>query len=361
MLACAGTAFSADRNSSNETLQAQLEVTLRSLDKAGVLGSVVSITVPGKKAVTASRGFVDIERKVAMDSARLFQIGSQTKMFTAAALLLLQRQGKLQLDDLVSKYVPGLPRPDELTLRQLAMHQGGIGDSVAFFDPPAGRRPNFEVTFENHSFLGRVAGEQFAPGSDWKYNNFGFIVLGKVIESASGLRLDEYTRQFILEPMKMHDTYLGYLEPYPYEQMARGYFDDGGTVTDTTQPGLSWASSAGDMISSIDDMARWSSILLGKDNPLDLSLEDFNADAVPVSDFGNLSAYGLGMMQRDLAGRVLWGHGGFIHGYVTLTLVEPKSGIVLQLMTSLQSESENIITAVESVAAIAFSLAVYAQ
>jgi D-alanyl-D-alanine carboxypeptidase len=342
---------------SEQALQKQLATALRGLDSVGVLGSVVSLDVPGEGPVVATRGHVNIERSASMDSGRLFQIGSQTKMFTAAALLLLQRDGKLWMDDLVSKYVLGVPRPDDLTIRQLAMHTGGIGDGVKFFDPPAGRRPNFEVSFENHILLGKVAGEQFPPGTDWHYNNLGYIVLGQVIEAASGQPLDDYMQQHILRPMGMNNTYLGSREQYPEKQMARGYFNDNGEITDTTQPGLSWASSAGDMVSNIDDMRLWSKILLSQPNPLELELSDFIDGQVPVSDFGNMTAYGLGMMQRNLLGQTLWGHGGFIHGYVTLMLVEPKSGIVIQVMTSLDKESTLIIPAVENVAAMALMLA----
>ena len=337
----------------------QLELALQSLESAEVLGSIVSYTIPGRDTVTAAYGFVDIEQSVSMDKTRLFQIGSQTKMFTAAALLLLQRDGKLNLDDLVSKYVSGVARPADLTIRQLLTHTGGIGDSITFFDPPAGRRPDFDVSFENHLFLGRVAGEAFSPGTDWNYNNLGFVVLGQVIESASGQSLDGYTRKNILEPLRMTETFLGNLEPYPESRMARGYFSQDGETVDTTMPNLSWASSAGDMVSSLEDMRKWVMMLMHPDNPLRLNLTDFAFDPIDVSDFGGLSRYGLGMMERRVAGQKMWGHGGFIHGYVTLTLIEPDSGIILQLMTNLKDDSEDIIAAVETVAAIALNLAQY--
>ena len=344
---------------SNQAAAAQLELALQSLESADVLGSIVSYTLPGRDPVTATHGFVDIQQTVAMDASRLFQIGSQTKMFTAAAILLLQRDGQLNLDDLVSKYVSGVARPADLTIRQLLTHTGGIGDSITFFDPPAGRRPDFDVSFDNHLFLGRVAGEEFAPGSDWNYNNLGFVVLGRVIESASGLSLEAYTRKNILDPLGMTETFLGNLESYPESRMARGYFSQDGETVDTTMPNLTWASSAGDVVSGMDDMHKWALMLLNADNPLGLSLADFAVDPIDVSDFGGLARYGLGMMERRVAGQKLWGHGGFIHGYVTLTLVEPESGIILQLMTSLKDDSEDIIAALETVAAIALNLAQY--
>jgi len=286
-----------------QAAETQLELALQSLESAEVLGSIVSYTIPGRDPVTATHGFVDIEQLVSMDKTRLFQIGSQTKMFTAAALLLLQNEGKLSLDDLVADYVSGVARPAELTIRQLLSHAGGIGDSITFFDPPAGRRPDFDVSFENHLFLGRVAGEEFAPGSDWNYNNLGFVVLGQVIESASGQSLDAYTRKNILEPLRMTETFLGNLESYPENRMARGYFIQDGETVDTTMPNLTWASSAGDMVSSLNDMNIWALMLLDEKNPLGLSLADFAADPIDVSDFGGLSRYGLGMMERRVAGQ----------------------------------------------------------
>jgi len=339
-------------------LQQQIEADLASLDEVKVLGSVLSISMPGQEPVIVAYGYANLDRDTAISPKHLFQIGSQTKMFTAAAILLLQQQGSLDVDDLVSKYVAGVPRADELTVRQLLHHMGGIGDSIVFFDPPLGRRPDFEITFDNHLFLGRVAGEQFAPGEQWEYNNLGFVILGKVVEAASGQSLDRYIRKNILQPLGMNETYLGSLEAYPEDRMARAYFADkkSGDIVDTTMPDLSWASSAGDMVSSLADMRTWANALLDENNAMGISLGDFIADNVAVPDDGNLERYGFGMMRRKVGERSMWGHGGFIHGYVTLTLVEPSSGVVLQIMTNLEDDSEEIIPKLETVVADALKL-----
>ena len=344
-------------------LQRHIETSLESLERVGVLGSVLSVSLPGEEPLIVSSGFANIERVEAVTARHLFQIGSQTKMFTAAAVLLLQKQGKLNIEDLVSAYVSGVPRPETLTIKHLLQHRGGIGDSITYFDPPLGTRPEFDVSFENHLFLGRVAAEQFPPGEDWFYNNLGFVVLGQVVEAVSGQPLDIYLHENILEPLGMSDTYVGNLEEYPLERMARGYFIDGKTdqLIDTTTPDLSWASSAGDMVSNVGDMRRWIRALLDENNATGLSLQDFIGDAVAVTDFGNLVQYGFGMMQRNVAGQALWGHGGFIHGYVTLTLTDPTSGIVVQLMTNLSEESESIVAAMEATVAIALNLAQFAS
>jgi CubicO group peptidase (beta-lactamase class C family) len=101
------------------------------------------------------------------------------------------------------------------------------------------------------------------------------------------------------------------------------------------------------MVSSLADLGRWAQALVDDDNAIGLSLEDFTADPVPLDAAGNMKQYGMGMMQRDLAGRTFWGHGGFIQGYVTLTLVEPTSGTTVLLLTNLKDESEGITATLE--------------
>ena len=334
-----------------------LEEALKNLPKVGVLGSILTYSIPGRPTVAAIYGYADIEKSVPIGVDHLFQIGSQTKMFTAAALLKLQAQGKLDLEDLVSKYVQGTPHPDKLTIRQLAMHTSGIGDGVIFFDPPGGKRPDFGVSFKNHLFLGKVAGEQFKPGEKWAYNNLGFIILGHIIEVVSEMPLNEYLREKILNPLGMHDTYLGALELYPAHRMAKGYFYQGKQLVETSVPNLSWASSAGDMVSSIADMKKWSVALLNENNAIGISLGDFIEVLSNVDGPGNLTRYGLGIMERRLGGKKLWGHGGFIHGYVSLTLVNPETGAMLHLMMNLENESETILDVAEEVCALALKIA----
>jgi D-alanyl-D-alanine carboxypeptidase len=331
-----------------DTLRA-IDARLAELATSGVLGSIVSIRVPGETALTVAHGFADIAHETPLTTGHLFQVGSQSKMFTAAAILRLERSGALRLDDLVSKYVEGTPQPKALTIRHLLQHTGGIGDGIRYFDPPLGRRPDFPVTFDEHLFLGKVAGEEFEPGASWNYNNLGYVILGRVIESASGQPLEQYIRVELLRPLGMNETWLGDREPFPEARMARGYYVDErtGQRLDATMLDLSWASSAGDMVSCLADLERWAQALLEDDNAIGLRLGDFTADPVRLDATGNMKQYGTGMMQRDLDGRTFWGHGGFIQGYVTLTLVEPSSGTTVLLLTNLADASEGVTATLE--------------
>ena len=156
----------------------------------------------------------------------------------------------------------------------------------------------------------------------------------------------------------MNSTWLGALESYPESRMARGYFieENSGVLNDSTMPDLSWASSAGDMVSSLADMHAWSKFLLEPENPVGLTLDDFKRTVVATGSSGNMQHYGLGIMGRNLNGHELWGHGGNIHGYVTLTLIDPQSNITVVLMTSLLDYPDNLLPALESVVSMAFHM-----
>jgi D-alanyl-D-alanine carboxypeptidase len=316
------------------------------------------LDIPGREAIFLSTGFVDAERSQAVQPDSLFQIGSQTKMFTSAAVLLLERDGKLKLSDPVSRYVAGVSGSAEVTLEQLLTHAGGIGDSVNFFDPPA-RRPDFPVSLADHLLLGRVAGQQFEAGTAWRYNNLGFIVLGRVVEVASGQPLDQFIQSRILQPLGMSSSWLGALQDYPESRMARGYYTESESreQVDSTVPDLSWASSAGDMVSNLPDMLRWFHALLSETSPIGISLADLQRGAVPTGSPGNMQFYGLGLMGRIAGGQLLWGHGGNIHGYVTLTLADPETGITIGVMTSLLELQDGLLPAIEGLVSTSFRLA----
>jgi D-alanyl-D-alanine carboxypeptidase len=186
----------------------------------------------------------------------------------------------------------------------------------------------------------------------------GFVVLGKIVEVVSGQPLNEFVHTNLLQPLGMDSTWLGALESYPEARMARGYFieEKSGELKDSTMPDLSWASSAGDMVSNLADMLSWSNAMLDKENPIGLTLDDFRRIVVPTGSPGNMKHYGFGIMGRNLNGHELWGHGGNIHGYVTLTMIDPETGIIVVLMTSLVDYPDNLLPVLESVVSVAFHM-----
>jgi CubicO group peptidase (beta-lactamase class C family) len=115
------------------------------------------------------------------------------------------------------------------------------------------------------------------------------------------------------------------------------------------------------MVSNLPDMITWLRALLNEENPTGISLADLQRDAVLTGSPGNLKYYGQGLMGRVSSGQLLWGHGGNIHGYVTLTLVDPESGIIIGIMTSLLEARDNLLPAMEALMSIAFRVAELTQ
>jgi CubicO group peptidase (beta-lactamase class C family) len=266
---------------------------------------------------------------------RLFQIGSQSKWFTAAGILLLAKDGLLNLDDPVTRHLPDLPDGAGVTLRHLLNHQSGLGDGVAILEE-AGRVPSGAFPFGELALLSRIRGRQFAPGTQFAYNNFGFDVLGEVIRIVSGESRAAFLRRRILLPLGMSETWFGAEESWPTARGARGFHWETGAAREMTDPGrLAWADAAGDMVSSAADMLRWLGAMQEPDNPTGLGLADFTRAAVDSSTHGpDMPNYGFGVMHRRFLGRMTWGHGGFIHGYITYAGIDTVSGTRFVALTS---------------------------
>lgn len=315
-------------------LARQLQPVVDNLQRYGALGVVFALDVPGLARIHVTGGHVDRERTVPMDAGRAFQIGSQSKMFTAAAILLLVRDGRLSLDDAASAWVPDVPSLADATLRQLLTHTSGLGDGVAAMDVPK-PPPQVPVGFRELVFLSELDGRRFAPGARFDYNNFGYDVLGEVIERVSGRPAGEFIRERILAPLGMQGTGSGSAGAWPAVPMARAWFPLSGHSVEVTGPrDLSYASTAGDMIATAGDLLLWLDALRRPEDPVGLDLADFLRQPVVTGEL-EMPRYGYGMMVHDFGGREVYGHGGFIHGYMSFCGIVAGSELRFCLLASL--------------------------
>ena len=157
----------------------------------------------------------------------------------------------------------------------------------------------------------------------------------------SGMQRSEFLRKRLLGPLGMTDTYFGSEELWPRENMAHGYHLD----PDASEPvdaalvkDLSFAISAGDMISTADDLMLFASALLDPENRSGLTLDDFTANPFPIKGQRSATGYGYGMARDSYAGRTVWGHGGNIYGYLSIFAIDPESEIRILLWCSLAAE-----------------------
>lgn len=326
-----------------QALQSHLNTAATALLPYGFLSVTLKLRSDELGEITVSAGHADGAQSLPADPSRAYQIGSQSKTFTAAAILLLAREGKLSLSDPASRYVPGLPGDAGITVAQLVNHTSGMGDGVNYFDTP-GPAPDLAVSFENLMFLSHMDGKHFDLGTDFEYNNFAFDVAGKVIEKVTGQPAHIYIREHITNPVGMTHVYFGAGESWPREIMAEGFdFNSkAGERRDMTGPrDLGWAYTAGDMIATADDMLAWIDALTQPGGKAPVTMAELKAGRVSTGDKpSDMTGYGYGVMDRTFGGVRTWGHGGFIHGYLSYSGIVEEENLRFTLLTSLDGSKD---------------------
>ncbi|SCA96787.1 Alkaline D-peptidase [Bacillus mycoides] len=252
-----------------------------------------------------------------------FRIGSVTKTFTATVVLQLAEENSLNLDDSIEKWLPGVIQGNgyddkQITIRKLLNHTSGIAEYT--------RSKGFNLMDTKKSYraeelvkMGISMPPDFAPGKSWSYSNTGYVLLGILIETVTGNSYAEEIENRIIEPLELSNTFLpGNSSVIPGTKHARGYIqlDGASEPKDVTYYNPSMGSSAGDMISTADDLNKFFSYLLGGKLLKEQQLKQM-LTTVPTGEAA-LGRYGLGIDETKLPNGVsIWGHGGSIPGFVT--------------------------------------------
>lgn len=312
----------------------------------GVPGLQVLIVDHGKVAYSAAYGVRNLKSKAPVDEHTRFEIGSITKQFTAAAILQLKEQGKLSLSDPLGKYVPQLKAAKNVTIEQLLWQVSGIPDYTetdAFKQLIVANAAGVTIpksgTFD--AIVALIADKplNFTPGSKWAYSNTNYVLLGHVVEAASGMPWQQYIRTHIFAPAGMHES--AFMEDEPHlKDMATGYTMQKGKLLPTgTFTG--WARGAGAIVSTASDMAKWDAALFGGKivSASDLKLMT-TAGPVPAGGLGN---YGFGWVVDAFDGQPrLWHNGGTL-GFLSENQVYPSlSQTVIVLQSSTASDPSAI-------------------
>jgi D-alanyl-D-alanine carboxypeptidase len=312
-------------------LAGRLDTAINGAMKAvNVPGVIVGLWGPDGQYVRAF-GVADKATGAPMKPDFYHRIGSVTKTFTITGVLQLVDGGKVKLDDPIAKHVDGVPKGDQITLRQLARMQSGLHNYSAveafqkalFGDP---KRPFTPRELLDFAF---TEPNDFEPGQGFEYSNTNTVLLGLTVEKVSGQSLPDYVRNHILTPLKLSHTSFPTDNAYP-EPHAQGYtLDEADTQTTATDWNPSWGWAAGAMISTLDDMRTWagalaSGTLLSPETQRQ-RLETVNAPGLPPQD-----GYGLGIF--DLAGWV--GHNGSLPGYQTVVVRLEDEQTTLVIMSN---------------------------
>jgi D-alanyl-D-alanine carboxypeptidase len=303
---------------------------------ADKFSGAVMVAKNGKPIYSAAFGLADREKKIPNKLDTKFRIGSMNKMFTATAILQLVQAGKLQLTDPLGKYLTDYPNKNvasKVTIHHLLTHTGGTGD---FFGPQFDAHRQELRALKDYVTLYGKRDLAFEPGSRWEYSNYGFLLLGLIVEKVSGQDYYDYVRDHVFKPAGMSST--GSLpEDQNVPDRSIGYTKDGGVTlhpnTDTLPPR---ATSAGGGYSTVEDLLRFANALNGH-QLLNEHYTDLLTTGKVEAGNGGKYAYGFGDNMQD---GVRWfGHGGGAPGMNGDLKIFPQSGYVIAVLANMDPPS----------------------
>lgn len=293
-------------------------------------GAAVLVVRDGKILLRKGYGLADLELGVAVRPEMVFRIGSITKQFTAVAVLMLAEEGKLDLASPITTYLPEYPEPEAVvTVEHLLTHTSGIPSYTDLAEWLPLQRKDMSLEELIDMFKDRPL--EFSPGERWAYNNSGYILLGAIIEQASGMSYQEFVRRRIFEPLGMTSSYYGDVDPI-IPGRVRGYARGKDGFINAPYLSMTQPYSAGSLMSTVDDLAVWNEALFAgsvvKSETLRRALAPFR-----LSD-GRSTGYGFGWMMSSHGGHALVEHGGGIHGFTCHAIAVPEEKAYVVVLTN---------------------------
>jgi CubicO group peptidase (beta-lactamase class C family) len=300
------------------------------LAKTGVPSASVAIVKDGKVAYLQTYGTARLDPATPAKPEMRYCIGSISKQFTAAALLMLQEQGKLSLDDKVSKFVPGLTRGNEVTIRQLLSHTSGYQD----FWPQDYVMPIIAQPVTAQQIMDMWAKKplDFDPGDKWQYSNTNYVIAGVIAEKASGMPLMEFLRQHVFTPLNMKSVTdtdneaLGPSDPAAYLRYALG------PLRPAPKEGRGWMFAAGELAMTAENLAKWDISIIEQKLMKPASYREFSREVLLNNGVG--TQYALGVDVKNDGGRRQLEHGGEVSGFTAENIVYPDDRTAVVVLTN---------------------------
>ena len=305
----------------------------------------VLVMQKGKAIYKKAFGLADREWNVPNTPETKFRIGSVTKQFTAACILQLAEQGKLSLDDKISKYFPGYPKGDSITIHMLLNHASGIKnytDIGAFW-------PKAVLPLSHDSMIALFKDEplDFSPGTKWSYSNSGYYLLGVIVEKVSGKNFSDYLMESVIKKAGLKNTFMDNLDSVimfrakGYGKNRRGFWQHAMYIS------MEGPYSAGAMVSTTEDLYLWSKALM--------SNQVLSAASTQKMTAPYLGSYGYGIISDSLKTHKRIWHNGGIPGFSSHLAYYPMDDICIVVFSNTGANADKVGIAL---AAIMFDQAV---
>jgi D-alanyl-D-alanine carboxypeptidase len=305
-------------------------ITKQALTDTGVPSASIAAVQAGTITYLQAYGEGRIEPHTPALPSMRYSIGSISKQFTAAAVLLLAEQGKLSLDDSVSRFVPNLTRGNEVTIRELLSHTSGYQD----YWPQDYVPPFMLQAITADKILDRWGRKplDFDPGTDWQYSNTNFVIAGLIVEKASGEPLLQFLSEHIFTPLGMKSV-MNIDQNRLTETDATGYLRYAlGPPRLAPKEGQGWLFAAGELAMPAEDLAKWDISMINQTMLRPTSYVEMEKEVVLKNGLG--TRYGLGVDVRQEFGQRAIEHGGEVSGFTAHNLVFPDARIAVIVLVN---------------------------
>lgn len=309
----------------------QMDELLNGLFESNGPGGVALVVKDGKTVYRKAFGMANLELDVEMEPEHIFRIGSITKQFTAVATLKLAEEGKVDLNADITEYIKDYPtHGHKITVKHLLNHTSGIKSYTGMPQwTSETRKQDFELTelidyFKNEPM-------DFAPGDDFRYNNSGYILLGHIIEVASGEKYADYIQNHIFTPLKMNSSSYGSTSRI-IKNRASGYDKADEMYKNADFLSMTQPHAAGSLLSTVGDLHTWYQSVL---NDEIISAESRKMAHTPETlNDGEVLDYGYGWGVGNIQGVPMIQHGGGINGFLSASLVLPEEKLFVAVLSN---------------------------
>ncbi len=322
-----------------QNLETKIDSLITSKFKPENPGAVFLGVKKGKVVYRKAFGMADLEMNIKMKPEFVFEIGSMTKQFTAVSILMLAEQGKLKLDDEITKFIPDYPtNGNVITIHNLLTHTSGIKDFTSMKSiKDIARRdlsPKELVDFFKNEPI------DFKPGEQYKYCNSGYVLLGYIIEMVSGKTYEEFITQNIFKKAGMENSYYASHDKIIKNRVS-GYRDKNGYIN-ANYISFSIPYASGSIMSTVDDLLKWQNAI--NTNALLSPVYTEKAFTNYKLNNGTNIDYGYGWHLENVKNKTIREHGGSIFGFKSMGVYEPTEQVYVVGLSNCECNSPTSIT-----------------
>ncbi|HEV8431769.1 MAG TPA: serine hydrolase domain-containing protein [Thermoanaerobaculia bacterium] len=303
------------------------------LAKTGAPSASIAVVKDGKIAYVHAYGNARLDPAVPATTQMRYSIGSISKQFTASALLMMQEEGKLSLDDKVVRWIPEATRAKDVTIREILSMTSGYQD----FWPQDYVMPNMMNPATPDEVVNGWAKKplDFEPGSKWQYSNTNYVIAGMIFERVSGMPLVDFLQQRVFGPLQMTSVFNTDVAALPATDAMRYLRYAAGPLRVAPKEGKGWMYAAGELAMTASDLAKWDISIIDQSILKPESYRELEHEVELSSGVGTHYALGVGVSLAD--NRRQLSHGGEVSGFTAQNTVYPDDRAAIVVLTNLDA------------------------